>query len=183
MQALLRRDFNAFVEKTFGSLAPGQTFAPGLHLQAIAWVLEEVRRGNIRRLIINLPPRSLKSIMASVAFPAFLLGHDPTKRIICVSYSADLARKLSNDFQAILETAWYRELFPGARIGRKDTENEIELAARGLRMATSVGGTLTGRGAQYIVIDDPLKPEDAMSESRCNAVNDWFQRRCHVGQE
>ena len=175
LRALLRQNFNAFVEKAFTTLAPGQAFVPGWHMRAIGWQLERVRRGEIRRLIVNLPPRSLKSIMASVAFPAFLLGHDPTQRIICVSYSGDLARKHANDFRALMEASWYRDLFPGARIGRKDSETEIELTARGFRLATSVGGTLTGRGAQLLVIDDPLKPEDALSEAKRGAANEWFR--------
>jgi hypothetical protein len=108
-----------------------------------------------------MPPRSLKSVTASVAFPAFVLGHDPTRRIICVSYSGDLAKKHANDFRAVAEAGWYRDLFPGMRIGQKDSESEIELTARGFRLATSVGGTLTGRGGDLIVIDDPLKPDDA----------------------
>lgn len=175
LHALLRQNFNAFVEKAFATLAPGQAFVPGWPLQAIAWQLERVRRGEINRLIVNLPPRSLKSIMCSVAFCAFLLGHDPTQRIICVSYSGDLARKHANDFRALMESSWYRDLFPGARIGRKDSETEIELTARGFRLATSVGGTLTGRGAQLLIIDDPIKPEDAMSEAKRNAANEWFR--------
>src|SRR5262245_40056388 len=86
LQALLRNDFRAFVHKVFVTLAPGQTYIRSWHAEAIAWRLEQVRRGAIRRLIINMPPRSLKSIAASVAFPAFVLGHDPSRRIICVSY-------------------------------------------------------------------------------------------------
>ena len=93
LRALLRKNFNAFIEKAFATLAPGQTFVPSWHLQAIAHQLERLRRGEIKRLIINMPPRSLKSVTASVAFPAFVLGHDPTRRIICVSYSGDLANQ------------------------------------------------------------------------------------------
>jgi predicted phage terminase large subunit-like protein len=175
LRALLRTNFSAFIEKAFATLAPGQKFVFAWHLRAIAFQLERVRRGEIRRLIINLPPRSLKSIMASVAFPAFLLGHDPTQRIICVSYSGDLSKKHANDFRALMEARWYRDLFPGARIGKKDSETEIELTARGFRLATSVGGTLTGRGAQLLIIDDPLKPDDAMSEAKRTATNEWFR--------
>jgi len=174
LRALLRQNFNAFVEKAFATLAPGQAFDPGWHLRAIGLQLERVRRGEITRLIINMPPRSLKSIMSSVAFPAFLLGHDPTRRIICVSYSGDLARKHANDFRALMEASWYRDLFPGARIGKKDSETEIELTTRGFRLATSVGGTLTGRGGEIIVIDDPLKPDDALSETKRSTANQWF---------
>src|SRR6202140_5726970 len=93
LRALPRRNLNRFVEKSFPTLAPGQAFVPAWHLQAIGWQLERVRRGEIRRLIINMPPRSLKSIMTSVAFPAFLLGHDPTQRMICISYSGFCLKK------------------------------------------------------------------------------------------
>jgi predicted phage terminase large subunit-like protein len=174
-EAVLRQDFLSFLRKTFHWLSPGQAFVPGWALEAIAWRLEQVRRGGIKRLIINMPPRSLKSMAASVAFPAFVLGHDPTKRIICVSYSSDLARKLSNDFRAVLGHPAYQRLFPRTRVGaRKDTEAEVELTERGLRLATSVGGTLTGRGGDIIIIDDPLKPLDAQSEASRGAVNQWY---------
>ncbi|WP_424360185.1 phage terminase large subunit [Methylocystis parvus] len=175
LEALLRSDLRAFLQKVFATLSPGQTFIPNWHLEAIAVQLERVRRGEIRRLIINMPPRSLKSIAASVALPAFLLGHDPTQRVICVSYSADLAKKHANDFRAVLESAWYRSTFPHTRIGPyKNSETEIELTQRGFRLATSVGGTLTGRGGSVIIIDDPLKPDDAMSEAKRTAANQWF---------
>src|SRR5690348_12679660 len=112
---------------------------------------------------------------ASVAFPAFVHGLDPSQRIICVRYSGDLAKKHSNDFRAVLESAWYRSTFPTTRIGLfKNTETEIELTARGFRMATSVGGTLTGRGGDIIIIDDPLKPDDALSETKRTGANQWF---------
>jgi len=174
-QALLRHDFRAFVHKAFLTLSPGQTFVLDWHLSAIAYQLERVRRGEIKRLIINMPPRSLKSIMASAAFPAFVLGHDPTRRIICVSYSGDLAKKHANDFRAVLESPWSKRLFPTTRIGQKDSEIEIELTERGFRLATSVGGALTGRGGEIIVIDDPLKPDDAYSEAKRSAANAWFR--------
>jgi predicted phage terminase large subunit-like protein len=175
LRALLRSNFTAFVRKVFVTLESGQVYVPNWHLEAIAHQLERVRRGEIRRLIINMPPRSLKSMTASVAFPAFLLGHNPTRRIICVSYSGDLAKKHANDFRAVLEAPWYQRLFEGTRIGQKDSETEIELTARGFRLATSVGGTLTGRGGDLIVIDDPLKPDDAYSEAKRNAANEWFK--------
>jgi predicted phage terminase large subunit-like protein len=175
LDALLRNDFRAFLQKTFSTLAPGQGYVHNWHVEAIAWRLERVRRGDITRLIINMPPRSLKSIAASVAFPAFVLGRDPSRRLICVSYSGDLAKKHSNDFRAVLETPWYRSIFPNARIGPfKNSETEIELTARGFRLATSVGGTLTGRGGDIIIIDDPLKPDEAFSEAKRSAANQWF---------
>ena len=176
LQAVLRRNFTAFVEKSFSTLSPGQAFIPNWHIDAISYQLERVRRGEIRRLIINMPPRSLKSIMTSVAFPAFVLGHAPSRRLICVSYSGELTKKHSNDFRALIESTWYRDLFPNTRIGPyKNSETEIEFTERGFRLATSVGGTLTGRGGEIIIIDDPLKPDDAMSEVKRTAANQWFK--------
>lgn len=175
LQAVLRSNFTAFVQKSFNTLSPGQMFIPNWHIDAITYQLERVRRGEVRRLIINMPPRSLKSIMASVAFPAFVLGQTPWRRLICVSYSGELAKKHSNDFRALIESGWYQELFPGTRVGPyKNSETEIEFTERGYRLATSVGGTLTGRGGEIIIIDDPLKPDDARSEVKRTAANHWF---------
>jgi hypothetical protein len=175
LDAVFRQNLVAFSKKVFQFSSPGQQLDWNWHLDAIAYQFERVRRGENTRLIVNAPPRSLKSIIASVAFPAFLFGHDPSLRIICVSYSIDLAKKHSNDFRVIIESDWYKHLFPATRIGQyKNSEMEIEFTRRGYRLATSVGGTLTGRGGDIIIIDDPLKPEDAMSETRRSACNQWF---------
>ena len=173
--SLLRQDLAAFTHRCFQTVVPGQTYLPNWHIEAIAYQLERCRRREIRRLIVTLPPRGLKSICASVAFPAFALGHDPSLRIVGVSYSQDLAAKHARDCRAILESAWYRRLFPYTRIDpRKNTEGEIETTARGYRLATSVGGTLTGRGGNLILIDDPMKPSERMSEVKRAAVSEWY---------
>jgi len=141
----------------------------------MAYELGEVLGGRTRRLIITVPPRSLKSICASVALPAFALGHDPTRRIICVSYSEGLARKHANDCRALMRSDLYRRIFPAVRISAaKDTETEVMTTARGSRLATSVGGTLTGRGGNLLIIDDPLKPQDAHSESARDSLKQWY---------
>src|SRR5215471_6878714 len=106
---------------------------------------EKVMDGEITRLIVTVPSRHLKSIIFSVAVPAFLLGQDPTKRIACVSYSSELATKHANDFRAVLGSDWYRRVFPNTRISRdKDTQTESMTTKRGYRLATSLGGTLMG---------------------------------------
>ena len=124
LDAIARRDFTTFIHRCFTSLSPGAQFQPNWHIEAMAYHLEQVRLGKIKRLIINMPPRSLKSIVSSVAFPAYFLGHDPTKRLICVSYGSDLATKHANDCRSIMKSAWYRkhvsrgQLFPLSRIPR-----------------------------------------------------------------
>ena len=110
-----------------------------------------------------------------MAFPAFILGLDPSQRIICVSYSGELAKKHPTTFARCLNRLGIESTFPTTRIGPfKNSEIEIELTARGFRLATSVGGTLTGRGGDIIIIDDPLKPDDALSETKRSAANQWF---------
>lgn len=175
LSALLRNDLTAFIQRGFQTIVPGQRFLPNWHIEAIAYQLERIRRGESRRLIITIPPRNLKSICASVAFPAFVLGHDPSVRIVCASYSQDLTSKHARDCRAVIESGWYKKLFPRTRIDpRKNTETEFETTGRGYRYGTSVGGTLTGRGGNLIIIDDPMKPAEAMSESKRAAVSEWY---------
>ncbi len=175
LNAILRRDLAAFVQKTFHAVSPGQLYQPNWHIQAIAWQLQRVATGRVKRLLVTIPPRHLKSICASVAFPAWMLGHDPTRRIICASYSTDLATKHARDCRAVMESDWYRRVFPGTRLDpEKNAELEFATTRRGFRFATSVGGTLTGRGGNLIIIDDPMKAQDAMSEAKRQAVRDWY---------
>ena len=113
---LLRQRFGAFAEKVFHTLSPGEVFRPNWHIDLICDRLEQVRRGETQRLIINLPPRGLKSMLVSVAFPAFLMGHDPSSRVIVASYGADLAGKFGADTRAVMQSRWYRGLFPATRL-------------------------------------------------------------------
>jgi predicted phage terminase large subunit-like protein len=174
--AACRTDFVSFVQKCFHSLNPGAQFEMNWHILATAHQLEEVRHGNNTQLVVNAPPRSLKSLMTSVAFSAFILGHDPTKRIIGVSYAMDLATKLHNDFRTIVTARWYQDLFPEMRISRaKNSEIELVTTGGGSRFATSIDGTLTGRGGDVVVIDDPLAAADALSDAKRERVNEWFK--------
>jgi hypothetical protein len=176
LHAALRTDLYAFVQAAFSIVSPGDTLQLNWHIEAMTYQLMEVMRGQITRLIITVPPRSLKSICASVAFPAFVLGHDPTRRIIGVSYSEILARKHANDCRALMRSDKYCRVFPRTRISSaKDTELEVMTTAGGYRLATSVGGTLTGRGGNLIVIDDPMKPQDAQSQSARDAIWQWYR--------
>jgi predicted phage terminase large subunit-like protein len=174
LDALLRSNLAAFTRRCFQTLS-GETYLSNWHIEAMAYQLERCRKREIRRLIITLPPRNLKSITASVAFPAFALGHDPDLPIVCASYSQDLAAKHARDFRNVLQSAWYRRLFPLARIDpKKNTEAEIQLIGKGGRLSTSVEGTLTGRGGNLILIDDPMKPADRMSNPKRAAVAEWY---------
>ncbi len=178
----LRYDLTGFIQRSFQTVAPGLIYQESKHIDAMAWHLEQCIQGDIKRLIITLPPRHLKSICASVAFPAWVLGQDPGKRIICASYSNELAEKHARDCRAVMESPWYRAAFPMTRLDpSKNAALEFATTARGFRLATSVGGTLTGRGGNIILVDDPLKAADAMSDAERDRVNDWFRNTTSRG--
>ncbi len=175
MREVLRQDFGSFLIRAFPYINGGREIVYNWHLDAIAQALMQVEQGVNCRLLVTLPPRNLKSIAISVAWVAWMLGRNPRLNFVCVSYSGELAAKLARDCRAIINSLWYRELFPGSRISNKRTaSNDFEMTAGGGRLATSVSGTLTGRGGDIIIIDDPIKPDEALSETTRNAVNNWF---------
>jgi predicted phage terminase large subunit-like protein len=173
--AFLRQDFSAFTERAFYHLNPTTPFLDNWHLDLLAAKLEACRRGTISRLIICVPPRSLKSHCASVALPAWWLGHEPTAQLLCVSYAQELADKHARDCRSVMMSPWYHSLFPRTRLSRqKQAIEEFMTTQQGFRLATSVGGVLTGRGADVLIIDDPLKPDEALSDLQRRKVNDWY---------
>lgn len=172
--AAVGTDLKVFIQQAFVTLYPGKEFLDNWHVDAIVHHLEQCITGDMPRLIINMPPRHLKSFIASVALPAYILGRDPSAKIICISYSDDLARMLARDFRRIVDSGWYRKCFPQVRI-LKSTETEFVTEQGGYRYATSVGGTLTGRGGDFIIIDDPIKPEDTMSDKVRQSTNEWYK--------
>ncbi len=175
LDAVLHKDFLSFLQKAFETASGGDSFKPNWHIEAIRWQLERIRAGDNTRLIVTMPPRYLKSITISVAWVAWMLGREPSKKFICISYSADLAKKHANDCRAIMLTPWYQRAFPNTRIPRGGGgEMDFRTTKGGGRMSTSVGGTLTGRGGDIIVIDDPIKPDEAMSETTRNSVLNWY---------
>jgi hypothetical protein len=138
LQAILATDFSAFVEYVFGLLRPGTPFKRNWHIDAMTHKVSQVASGEVKRLIINVPPRHLKSIVASVALPAWYLGHNPSERVVCVSYSADLAKTHSNDFRRVVNDSLYQAVFPKMRVER-ETDAETQTTLRGRRYATSIG--------------------------------------------
>jgi predicted phage terminase large subunit-like protein len=174
-RAVLRRDLYAFTQQCFYELNPAATFLPNWHIEVVASALEACRHGDITRLIVNQPPRSLKSQCASVAFVAFILGHDPAAQIICASYGQELANKHALDCRTILASAWYQALFPHTRLSsERQAVQEFLTTQQGFRLSTSVSGVLTGRGADFLIIDDPQKPDEVLSDTQRKAVNGWF---------
>src|SRR5450432_3475577 len=132
----------------FPTLAPEATFSGALHFRVLARALERVANGEVRRLLIAIPPRHGKSLFASVAFPAWILGRNPTRKIICASYGEQLSRDFSNRFRDLLWSDAYRALVPNALIAPNGASlSEVRMSSKGYRLATTVPGPATGKGA------------------------------------
>ena len=178
---ILREELYTFIKKCFETLNPAEKLLENWHLEAIAWQLTRCMTGETKRLIITVPPRYLKSICSSVAFVAFILGHDPTKKIVCASYSAELALKHARDCRAIMQTSWYQNTFPNTRLSKdRYAEHDFTTTMRGFRLATSVGGTLTGRGGTFIIVDDPMNAVEASSAAARKSVSEWFDKTLYT---
>ncbi len=176
MDELCRHDFTVFLERAFPEVHGGANISWNWHLDAIAYQLNRVQKGELLRLLVNLPPRNLKSFAISVAWIAWMLGQDPSLKFICVSYSSELAGKLARMCLSLMQSSWYLRIFPKTIISAKRTaSHDFETTAGGERLATSITGTLTGRGGSIIIIDDPIKPDEAMSDTVRNKVNDWYR--------
>jgi predicted phage terminase large subunit-like protein len=178
--AVMRHSLFAFVMRCFYQLNPADQFQTNWHIRHLCWQLERVKRGEIKRLIINIPPRNLKSILTSVSFSAWFLGHDPTKRIMCVSYAEELARQLSLDTRAVMQSDWFKRTFPNFGFGPRQRVMQLETSKRGWREAFGAGGSIMGKGADLIIVDDPIKAMDALSRSQRLRVQNFYDAQLYT---
>ncbi|MBF0561725.1 MAG: phage terminase large subunit [Alphaproteobacteria bacterium] len=179
IDALLRQDLPSFLAKAFSTLEPGRTLHQNWHHLAMTWALSQVAAGQMRRLIINVPPRHLKSLCVTVAFTAWVLGRDPSRRIMSVSYGEDLARKHAVDARMVMESDWYRRIFPSFGL-KAVRQREVVTTSNGFRYAGSVGGAILGRGADLIVIDDPIKSMDVLSAVERQRVKEFYDNTLYT---
>ena len=136
--------------------------------------------GEIKRLIINIPPRFFKSITVSVAWPAWILGHNPGKQIMGASYSKELAMTHSVNCRNVIESDWYRALFPNTILAPdQNTKNKFKTTQGGCRYAVGVGGTITGEGGNFIVMDDLVSAGDSNSRVTRESANNWIGQTAH----
>ncbi len=176
MIELARADFRTFVYLASNVLL-GAPLKPNWHIDVLIRAAEKVADGTSRRLLACLPPRYLKTHIFSICLPAWLLGRDPRMKIICASYAMSLAENFNLDVMRLMTSDWYRRVFPNTRMSkRKSNVTEFATTAGGFRMASSVGGTLTGRGGDLIIVDNPLKADEAYSETARENCKTWFNR-------
>ncbi len=169
----VKKSFYSFLIKAFDEINSNKNFNENWHLRLFCDALTD---DNIKRLIINIPPRYLKSICFSVAFPAWYIGNNPNARIIIATYSAILSKKHASDTRRIMRSEWYQKAFPEAKIiSGFDTQTKFGTSQNGYYFATSIGGTLTGEGGDIIIIDDPHNPSKIHSITERKKVQRWIQ--------
>jgi predicted phage terminase large subunit-like protein len=169
--------FHEFVKQAWPNIEGSNTkFTDGMHIRAICEHLEAVFRGDINRLLINVPFRCGKSIIISICFPAWILIHYPDKRILCASYAAVLAEEHSMNCRRLIQSEWYQRRWGHIVKIQKDqnAKRRFDTTAHGYRIATSVGSSVTGFGGDLLIIDDPHNPAGAESEVQRLSTLEWY---------
>ena len=175
--AIVRESFYFFLWKVFEILHPGQPVIDAWHVRAMCYQLHRVYLGEITRLLITVPPRHLKSITTAVAFVAWVLGKDPSRRILVASYGQDLASKHARDFKRAIDDPWYSTVFPEMRVDlRRSAAMELTTTMNGFRKGISLGGPATGFGGHMLIVDDLMKADDARSSLKRDEVKDFFEQ-------
>lgn len=175
---LLSRDFHKFVLGSWHLIEPAKAFVDNWHLKVICDHMQSVAEGKIKKLLINIPPRTSKSTIVSILFPAWLWTRLPGMKILLASYSHSLVENLSRrrrDF--ILRSEWYMKRW-GHLFEFSDTQarkTEYENSKTGAMKAVSVGATVTGFGGDILLWDDILNPEQAASDVERQNCIDWLK--------
>ena len=165
-----------FVKQSWEVVEPGVPFIPSWHIETICEHLEAVSAGEIRRLLINIPPRHSKSTIVSVMWPMWEWVANPEEKFLCASYSGNLSIRDNLKARRLIQSPWFQarwgHMFTLA--GDQNAKQRFENDKTGYRLATSVGGTATGEGGSRLILDDPHGAQDAQSDVMRETALDWF---------
>ena len=167
-----------FVRQAWPTVEPGGRFVHGWHLEAIAEHLQAVSRGQIQRLVVNMPPRHMKSLAISVFWPCWEWTTRPGLKFMFTSYAQALSLRDSLKCRRLVASPWYQANW-GQRVsfaGDQNCKHRYETTAAGFRLATSVGGLATGEGGDRVVADDPHSAAGALSSKRRVATLEWWDQ-------
>ncbi len=165
-----------FTRQAWHVLEPTTAFVSGWHIDVICEHLEAVSRSEITRLLINIPPRHTKSLLVSVLWPCWSWIHNPSSRWLFVSYGQDLSTRDSVKCRRLITSQWYQEMW-GDKFAITSDQNQktrFENNKTGYRLATSVGGMLTGEGGGFLIIDDPHNVKEAESDTIRESILRWY---------
>ena len=175
-KAQAEASLHAFIVQMWGCM-DSSTFKDNWHIRVICEHLEKVANGEIKRLLINIPPRHQKSLSVSVAWPAWMWLRNPGHKFLFASYAHELSVRDSVNCRKVIQSPLYQERW-GDRFRLRDDQNtkaRFDNDHGGRRLATSVGGTLTGEGGNIIVIDDPISADDVRSSTGRQRTIDWWR--------
>jgi predicted phage terminase large subunit-like protein len=164
-------DFHEFVKAAWHVVEPDVPFVDGWHIQAICKYLEAVYENKIGDLIINVPPRHMKSLLTDVFFPAWVWTKRPSKKFMCLSYAETTIAEHAKKCKRLLKSEWYQTHFDVTMMASPDTDTKFANTNGGHVYSFGFKGAYTGQGADYILIDDPLKADDADSDAERLGVN------------
>lgn len=176
LQRAAENSLYEFVEQAWSTMEPGIPFVPSWHIKIICEHLEAITSGEIRRLLINIPPRHSKSTIVSVAFPCWEWIKSPQEKYLCASYSGNLATRDNLKARRLVTSPWYQERW-GEVIkltGDQNAKQRFENDKMGYRIATSVGGTATGEGGSRLILDDAISTTDAQSDAVRGSTLEWL---------
>lgn len=174
LAARLKSDFAGFSKWAFNVLHPGESLEWSPMYDLIAELLALVAEGKCPRLLFNAPPRVLKSFFFSVAYPTWKWIREPAHRFLCGSYSLDLAVDFSIQRRKLISSDWFQQLFPEIRLSDDRNRLDVQHNGRGGAMvACSVGSSVLGKGGDTLLLDDPLDPQMAASDSERKSANNW----------
>jgi predicted phage terminase large subunit-like protein len=169
LQGKQREDFLLFVRTVWPE------FIAGNHHKIIAKKFEAIASKKIKRLIVNMPPRHTKSEFASFLFPAWMMGREPRLKIIQTSHTAELAQRFGRKVRNLIDTQDYQNIFPGMELSADSkAAGRWETNAGGEYFSAGVGGAITGRGADLLIIDDPHSEQDALSATALENAWEWY---------
>ncbi|MEP7354202.1 MAG: hypothetical protein ABI824_13320 [Acidobacteriota bacterium] len=173
---LAERSLGEFVRQAWPIVEPATPYVPGWHIDAIIEHLEAITHGQIRNLLINVPPRHMKSLLVSVFWPAWEWIRYPERRWLYSSYGAALSIRDSIKCRRLIESPWYQQRwgYVFALTSDQNTKGRFENNKSGYRIATSVGGAATGEGGDRLVCDDAHNVQEAESDSVRNGTVDWW---------
>lgn len=171
-----RRSLHTYLKNMWPVIEPSTPFLDSWHLGAICEHEAAVLEGDIPKLLINVCPRSGKSITTSVAFPTWAWTRDPSTRFLYSSYSGDLSLEFSTSSRHVLESSWYQSRWGVKLSTDQATKSFYANDQGGYRISTSVGGSATGRGGDVLVLDDPHNLKLVASDVIRNADIEWFRK-------
>lgn len=170
----LSRSLLAFVREAWDIVEPGQPFRNNWHIEELCKILEQVTAGDLKRVIINVPPGTMKSLLTSVFWPCWMWANDPRLRILTAAYSDERALDANIKARNIIKSAWFKKHFDLDLVADQDTKGRFDTTVGGWRIATSVGGQGQGLHPDFIIIDDAATAKNSESEIERATVNTWF---------